>query len=160
MELPLRHTKLFTTLGVPMPRGVLLYGPPGCGKTLLARAVANETGAYLVLCNGPEIMGMDKKEEELQKRFEEAQDNAPAIILIDEMESLAPRREQNTNEATKRMVTALLLQIDALARTSLPVIVIGATSSPSQVDGALRRFGRFDREVKIDAEVARIVMIV
>ena len=82
------------------------------------------------------------------------------VVAIDEMESLAPRREQNTNEATKRMVTALLLQIDALARTSLPVIVIGATSSPSQVDGALRRFGRFDREVKIDAEVARIVMIV
>jgi transitional endoplasmic reticulum ATPase len=149
VELPLKHVKLFTTLGVPMPRGVLLYGPPGCGKTLLARAVANETGAYLVMCNGPEIMGLDKKEDELIKRFEEAQDNAPSIIFIDEIETLAPRREHNTNEATKRMVSCLLLQIDALNRTELPVIIIGATNVPGAVDGSMRRFGRFDRELDL-----------
>lgn len=95
-----------------------------------------------MVCNGPEIMGMDKKEEELQKRFEEAQDNAPAIILLDEIESLAPRREGNTSEAVKRMVSCLLLQIDALSRTTIPVLVIGCTASPSAVDGSLRRFGR------------------
>jgi transitional endoplasmic reticulum ATPase len=149
VELPLRHTKLFSTLGVPMPRGVLIYGPPGCGKTLLARAVANETGAYLVMCNGPEIMGMDKKEDELAKRFAEAQDNAPSIILIDEIDSLAPRREGNTSEGTKRMVSALLLQIDALSRTTLPVLVIGCTAVPASIDASLRRFGRFDRELDL-----------
>mmetsp|Transcript_8538 Transcript_8538/g.16477 ORF Transcript_8538/g.16477 Transcript_8538/m.16477 type:complete len:741 (-) Transcript_8538:177-2399(-) len=146
---PINFPERFQALGLPLPAGILLYGPPGCGKTLLARAVANETGAYLVECNGPEIMGMDKKEEELQKRFEEAQDNAPAIILLDEIESLAPRREGNTSEAVKRMVSALLLQIDSLSRTSLPVLVIGCTASPSSVDGSLRRFGRFDRELDL-----------
>ena len=102
-----------------------------------------------VLITGPEIMGLDKKEEAVVAKFEEAQDNAPAIILIDEIDSLAPRREGNTSEGVKRMVSCLLLQIDALSKTTLPVIVIGATSVPSAIDGALRRFGRFDREIDL-----------
>ena len=105
--------------------------------------------ASQVLINGPEIMGLDKKEDAVVGKFEEAQDNAPSIILIDEIDSLAPRREGNTSEGVKRMVSCLLLQIDALSRTSLPVIVIGATSVPSAIDGALRRFGRFDREIDL-----------
>eukprot|EP01113_Clastostelium_recurvatum_P042588 TRINITY_DN690_c0_g1_i7.p1 TRINITY_DN690_c0_g1~~TRINITY_DN690_c0_g1_i7.p1 ORF type:complete len:802 (-),score=263.20 TRINITY_DN690_c0_g1_i7:61-2466(-) len=150
VELPLRHPQLFKNLGVKPPRGVLMYGPPGCGKTLIARAVANETGAFFFLINGPEIMSKlaGESESNLRKAFEEAEKNSPAIIFIDEIDSIAPKREKTQGEVERRIVSQLLTLMDGLKARS-QVIVIGATNRPNSIDAALRRFGRFDREVDI-----------
>jgi len=159
IELPLRHPTLFKTLGVKPPRGVLLYGPPGSGKTLIARAVANETGAFFFVINGPEIMSKMAGESEanLRKAFEEAEKNSPAIIFIDEIDSIAPKREKANGEVEKRVVSQLLTLMDGLKGRS-NVIVIGATNRPNSMDPALRRFGRFDREIDIGVpdEVGRL----
>ncbi|KAJ0404397.1 hypothetical protein P43SY_007650 [Pythium insidiosum] len=150
IELPLRHPQLFKTLGVKPPRGVLLYGPPGSGKTLIARAVANETGAFFFLINGPEIMSKmaGESESNLRKAFEEAEKNAPAIIFIDEIDSIAPKREKTNGEVERRIVSQLLTLMDGLKQRA-SVVVIGATNRPNSMDPALRRFGRFDREIDI-----------
>ena len=150
IELPLRHPNLFKNLGVKPPKGVLLYGPPGSGKTLLARAIANETGAFFFLINGPEIMSKmaGQAEENLRKAFEEAEKNAPAIIFIDEIDSIAPKRDKVQGEVERRIVSQLLTLMDGV-NSRKQVIVIGATNRPNSIDGALRRFGRFDRELDI-----------
>merc|ERR1719453_1227636 len=150
IELPLRHPTLFKTLGVKPPRGVLLYGPPGSGKTLMARAVANETGAFFFLINGPEIMSKmaGESESNLRKAFEEAEKNAPAIIFMDEIDSIAPKRDKTNGEVERRIVSQLLTLMDGL-KGRAHVVVIGATNRPNTIDAALRRFGRFDREIDI-----------
>jgi len=150
IELPLRHPTLFKTLGVKPPRGVLLYGPPGSGKTLIARAVANETGAFFFLINGPEIMSKmaGESESNLRKAFEEAEKNAPAIIFIDEIDSIAPKRDKANGEVERRIVSQMLTLMDGL-KARANVVVIGATNRPNSIDPALRRFGRFDREIDI-----------
>jgi len=150
VELPLRHPQLFKNLGIKPPKGILLYGPPGCGKTLIARAVANETGAFFFLINGPEIMSKmaGESESNLRKAFEEAEKNAPAIIFIDEIDSIAPKREKTNGEVERRIVSQLLTLMDGL-KSRAHVIVMGATNRPNTIDAALRRFGRFDREIDI-----------
>jgi transitional endoplasmic reticulum ATPase len=150
VELPLRHPQLFKTIGVKPPKGILLYGPPGSGKTLIARAVANETGAFFFLINGPEIMSKlaGESESNLRKAFEEAEKNAPAIIFIDEIDSIAPKREKTQGEVERRIVSQLLTLMDGL-KSRAHVIVMGATNRPNSIDAALRRFGRFDREIDI-----------
>lgn len=150
VELPLRHPQLFKSVGVKPPRGVLMYGPPGSGKTLIARAVANETGAFFFLINGPEIMSKlaGESESNLRKAFEEAEKNSPAIIFIDEIDSIAPKREKTQGEVERRIVSQLLTLMDGLKARS-HVVVIAATNRPNSIDPALRRFGRFDRELDI-----------
>lgn len=150
IELPLRHPALFKTLGVKPPRGVLLYGPPGSGKTLIARAVANETGAFFFLINGPEVMSKmaGEAESNLRRAFEEAEKNAPAIIFIDEIDSIAPKREKTNGEVERRVVAQLLTLMDGIKGRG-QVVVIAATNRPNSIDAALRRFGRFDREIDI-----------
>merc|ERR1719213_521415 len=150
VELPLRHPQLFKAIGVKPPRGILLFGPPGTGKTLIARAVANETGAFFFLINGPEIMSKmaGESESNLRKAFEEAEKNSPAIIFIDELDSIAPKREKTNGEVERRIVSQLLTLMDGLKQRS-HVIVMAATNRPNSIDPALRRFGRFDREVDI-----------
>jgi len=150
IELPLRHPTLFKTLGVKPPRGVLLYGPPGSGKTLIAKAVANETGAFFFLINGPEVMSKmaGEAESNLRRAFEEAEKNAPAIIFIDELDSIAPKRDKTNGEVEKRVVSQLLTLMDGLKGRG-QVVIIGATNRPNSIDPALRRFGRFDRELDI-----------
>merc|ERR1711892_1087237 len=150
VELPLRHPGLFKAIGVKPPRGILLFGPPGAGKTLIARAVANETGAFFFLINGPEIMSKmaGESESNLRKAFEEAEKNAPAIIFIDEIDSIAPKREKTNGEVEKRIVSQLLTLMDGMKQRA-HVVVMGATNRPNSIDPALRRFGRFDREVDI-----------
>ena len=150
VELPLRHPQLFNTVGIKPPRGVLMYGPPGCGKTLIARAVANETGAFLFSINGPEIMSKlsGESESNLRKAFEEAEKNSPSIIFIDEIDSLAPKREKNQGEIERRIVSQLLTLMDGISPNS-HMVVIGCTNRPNSIDPALRRFGRFDREIDI-----------
>lgn len=150
VELPLRHPQLFKAIGVKPPRGILLYGPPGTGKTLIARAVANESGSFFFLINGPEIMSKlaGESESNLRKAFEEAEKNAPAIIFIDELDAIAPKREKTHGEVERRIVSQLLTLMDGLKQRS-HVIVMAATNRPNSVDPALRRFGRFDREIEI-----------
>eukprot|EP01100_Stratorugosa_tubuloviscum_P008948 TRINITY_DN374_c0_g1_i1.p1 TRINITY_DN374_c0_g1~~TRINITY_DN374_c0_g1_i1.p1 ORF type:complete len:844 (+),score=507.81 TRINITY_DN374_c0_g1_i1:175-2706(+) len=150
VELPLRHPALFKSIGVKPPKGILLYGPPGTGKTLIARAVANETGAFFFLINGPEIMSKlaGESESNLRKAFEEAEKNAPSIIFIDEIDSIAPKREKTQGEVERRIVSQLLTLMDGL-KSRAHVIVMGATNRPNSIDPALRRFGRFDREIDI-----------
>ncbi|KAL9181895.1 hypothetical protein ACHAXT_012238 [Thalassiosira profunda] len=156
IELPLRHPKLFRHLGVRPPQGVLLYGPPGSGKTLIARAIANETGAFFFLINGPEIMSKASGESEgnLRKAFEEAKRNAPAIVFIDEIDCIAPKRDKINGEVERRVVSQLLTLMDGMhsggGRPSLkPLLVIAATNRPNAIDLSLRRFGRFDREIDL-----------
>ncbi|KAI9490174.1 transitional endoplasmic reticulum ATPase [Zychaea mexicana] len=150
VELPLRHPQLFKSIGIKPPRGILMYGPPGTGKTLIARAVANETGAFFFLINGPEIMSKmaGESESNLRKAFEEAEKNAPAIIFIDEIDAIAPKREKTNGEVERRVVSQLLTLMDGMKARS-NVVVIAATNRPNSIDPALRRFGRFDREVDI-----------
>jgi transitional endoplasmic reticulum ATPase len=150
IELPLRHPELFERLGVEAPKGVLLYGPPGTGKTLLAKAVANETNAHFISISGPEIMSKfyGESEQRLREIFEEAQKNAPSIIFIDEIDSIAPKREEVTGEVERRVVAQLLTLMDGLQSRG-KVVVIGATNRPNALDPALRRPGRFDREIEI-----------
>ncbi|KAK9894152.1 Valosin-containing protein [Cystobasidium minutum MCA 4210] len=150
VELPLRHPQLFKSIGIKPPRGVLMFGPPGTGKTLMARAVANETGAFFFLINGPEIMSKmaGESESNLRKAFEEAEKNAPAIIFIDEIDSIAPKRDKTNGEVERRVVSQLLTLMDGLKARS-NVVVMAATNRPNSIDPALRRFGRFDREVDI-----------
>eukprot|EP00585_Thalassiosira_rotula_P009725 CAMPEP_0196151124 /NCGR_PEP_ID=MMETSP0910-20130528/33084_1 /TAXON_ID=49265 /ORGANISM="Thalassiosira rotula, Strain GSO102" /LENGTH=907 /DNA_ID=CAMNT_0041414425 /DNA_START=158 /DNA_END=2881 /DNA_ORIENTATION=+ len=150
VELPLRFPELWTTAGVPTPKGVLLHGPPGCGKTLIANALMEETGAHVVIINGPEIMARKGGESEanLRQAFEEAQENSPAIIFMDELDSIAPKREQAQGETEKRIVSQLLTLMDSLKPNS-NVIVIGATNRPNVIESALRRPGRFDRELEV-----------
>ena len=150
VELPLRYPELFTRLGVDPPKGVLLHGPPGTGKTRLAQAVANESDANFSIINGPEIMGSGygESEKRLREVFDEASKNAPAIVFIDEIDSIAPKRDRVPGEAEKRLVAQLLTLMDGLeARAN--VVVIAATNRPEAIDEALRRPGRFDREIVI-----------
>ncbi|VDD85373.1 unnamed protein product [Enterobius vermicularis] len=150
VELPLRHPQLFKAIGVKPPRGILLYGPPGTGKTLIARAVANETGAFFFLLNGPEIMSKlaGESESNLRKAFEECEKNSPAILFIDELDAIAPKREKTHGEVERRIVSQLLTLMDGLKQRS-HVVVMAATNRPNSIDPALRRFGRFDREIDI-----------
>ena len=150
IELPLRHPELFTRLGIEPPKGVLLHGPPGCGKTLLAKAVANEAGAYFTTINGPEIMSKwyGQSEENLRKIFDDAEKNSPSIIFIDEIDAIAPKREEVHGEVERRVVSQLLTLMDGL-KSRGKVIVIAATNVPNIIDPALRRPGRFDREIEI-----------
>ena len=150
VELPMKYPQLFKKLGIEPPKGVLLYGPPGCGKTLLAKAVANETEAYFIAINGPEIMSKfyGESEQRLREIFEEAKEHAPAIIFIDEIDAIAPKREEVTGEVEKRVVAQLLALMDGLEARG-DVIVIAATNRPNALDPALRRPGRFDREIEI-----------
>lgn len=150
IELPLRHPELFERLGVEAPKGVLLHGPPGTGKTLLAKAVASETQANFTAISGPEIVSKfyGQSEENLREIFKQAQENAPSIIFIDEIDSIAPKRDEVTGEVERRIVAQLLSLMDGLESRG-KVVVIGATNRPNSLDPALRRPGRFDREVEI-----------
>lgn len=150
VELPMRHPEIFQRLGIDPPKGVLLHGPPGCGKTLLARAVANESDANFFSINGPEIMSKfyGESEARLREMFQQAEKNAPAIIFIDELDAIAPKREEVTGEVERRVVAQLLALLDGLTSRG-NVIVIGATNRPNALDPALRRPGRFDREIEI-----------
>lgn len=150
IELPLKHPEIFERLGIEAPKGVLLHGPPGTGKTLLAKAVANETNANFILINGPEIMSKyyGQSEENLRKKFEEAEKNAPSILFIDEIDAIASKREESKGEVEKRVVAQLLALMDGLQSRG-KVIVIAATNIPNVLDPALRRPGRFDREIEI-----------
>jgi transitional endoplasmic reticulum ATPase len=150
VELPLKHPEIFQRLGVEAPKGVLLHGPPGTGKTLLARAVASETNSHFIVINGPEIMSKyyGQSEENLRKKFEEAEKNAPSIIFIDEIDAIASRREETRGEVERRVVAQLLALMDGL-KSRGRVVVIAATNVPNILDPALRRPGRFDRELEI-----------
>ncbi len=150
IELPLKHPELFQRLGIEPPKGVLLYGPPGTGKTLIAKAVANEVDAHFISISGPEIMSKyyGESEQRLREIFEEAKENAPSIIFIDEIDAIAPKREEVTGEVERRVVAQLLTLMDGLEARG-DVIVIGATNRPDAIDPALRRPGRFDREIEI-----------
>jgi len=150
VELPLKHPELFRHLGIDPPKGVILWGPPGCGKTLIAKAIANETGAHFISINGPEIMSKfyGESEARLREIFKEAEENAPSIIFIDELDAIAPKRSEVTGEVERRVVSQLLALMDGL-KTRGQVIVIGATNRIDAIDPALRRPGRFDREIRI-----------
>ncbi len=150
IELPLRHPELFERLGIEPPKGVLLYGPPGTGKTLIAKAVANEVDAHFITLSGPEIMSKyyGESEQRLREVFDEATANAPAIIFIDEIDAIAPKREEVTGEVERRVVAQLLSLMDGLKARG-QVVVIAATNLPDIIDPALRRGGRFDREIEV-----------
>ncbi len=150
IELPLRHPEIFDRIGIEAPKGVLLHGPPGTGKTLLAKAVANETNANFFAIGGPEIMSKfyGESEERLRQVFKEAEENAPSIIFIDEIDSIAPKREEVSGDVEKRVVSQLLTLMDGIQSRG-KLVVIGATNRPNAIDPALRRPGRFDREIEI-----------
>jgi len=150
VELPLRHPELFQRLGIEPPKGIFLYGPPGCGKTLVAKAVANESDANFYVISGPEIMSKfyGESEARLREIFQKAQETAPSIIFIDEMDAIAPKREEVTGEVEHRVVAQLLSLMDGMGARG-NIIVIGATNRPNAIDPALRRPGRFDREIEI-----------
>ncbi|MFL6402296.1 MAG: CDC48 family AAA ATPase [Nitrososphaeraceae archaeon] len=150
IELPLRHPEIFEKLGIEAPKGVLLHGPPGTGKTLLAKAVANETNAHFISISGPEIMSKfyGESEARLREIFREAKEKAPSIMFVDEIDSIAPKREEVTGEVERRVVSQLLSLMDGLEARG-KVIVIAATNRPNAIDPALRRPGRFDREIEI-----------
>jgi transitional endoplasmic reticulum ATPase len=150
VELPMRHPELFEKIGVEAPKGVLLYGPPGTGKTLLAKAVAGETNAHFISLSGPEIMGKHygESEERIREIFTQAEENAPSIIFIDEIDSIAPKRDEVSGELEKRIVSQLLTLMDGM-KSRGKVVVIAATNRPDSIDPALRRPGRFDREIEI-----------
>ena len=150
IEIPLKRPELFEKLGIAPPKGVLMHGPPGTGKTLLAKAVASESDAHFIAINGPEIMSkyVGGSEENLREYFEEAEENAPSIIFIDELDAIAPKREETNGEAERRTVAQLLTLMDGL-KSRGQVVVIGATNRPDSLDPALRRPGRFDREIEI-----------
>lgn len=150
IELPLRHPEIFERIGIDAPKGVLLHGPPGTGKTLLAKAVASETNANFYSIGGPEIMSKfyGESEEKLREIFKEAQENAPSIIFIDEIDSIAPKREEVSGDVEKRIVSQLLTLMDGISSRG-KIVVIGATNRPNAIDPALRRPGRFDREIEI-----------
>ncbi len=150
IELPLKHPEIFDRLGVQAPKGVLLHGPPGTGKTLIAKAVANESGANFISINGPELMSKfyGESEKNLRSLFEEAEKNSPSIIFIDEIDAIAPKREESYGEVERRIVAQLLALMDGL-KSRGRVIVIAATNRPNALDPALRRGGRFDREIEI-----------
>ncbi len=150
IEIPLKRPELFERLGISPPKGVLMHGPPGTGKTLLAKAVANESDAHFIAINGPEIMSkyVGGSEERLRELFEEAEENAPSIIFIDEIDAIAPKREEVSGEVERRTVAQLLTLMDGL-KSRGQVVVIGATNRPDALDAAIRRGGRFDREIEI-----------
>ena len=150
IELPMRHPELFEKIGVEAPKGVLLYGPPGTGKTLLAKAVAGETNAHFISLSGPEIMGKyyGESEERIREIFTQAETNAPSIVFIDEIDSIAPKRDEVSGEVEKRIVSQLLTLMDGI-KSRGKVVVIAATNRPDSIDPALRRPGRFDREIEI-----------
>ena len=154
VELPMRHPELFEKIGVEAPKGVLLYGPPGTGKTLLAKAVAGETNAHFISISGPEIMGKHygESEERIREIFTQAEENAPSIIFIDEIDSIAPKRDEVSGELEKRIVSQLLTLMDGM-KSRGKVVVIAATNRPDSIDSALRRPGRFDREIEIGIPV-------
>ncbi len=162
IELPLRHPELFQKLGIEPPKGVLLYGPPGTGKTLIAKAVASESGAHFISIAGPEVISKyyGESEQRLREVFEEARENSPSIIFIDELDSIAPRREEVTGEVERRVVAQLLTMMDGLEERG-QVVVIGATNRVDAIDAALRRPGRFDREIEIGvpSELDRIEIL-
>ena len=162
IELPLRHPELFQKLGIEPPKGVLLYGPPGTGKTLIAKAVASESGAHFISIAGPEVISKyyGESEQRLREVFEEARENAPSIIFVDELDSIAPRREEVTGEVERRVVAQLLTMMDGLEERG-QVVVIGATNRVDAIDAALRRPGRFDREIEIGvpSELDRIEIL-
>ncbi|MBS3064611.1 MAG: CDC48 family AAA ATPase, partial [DPANN group archaeon] len=151
VEIPLKHPEIFERLGIEAPKGVLLHGPPGTGKTLLAKAVASETEANFILLNGPEIMSKfyGESEKKIRDIFESAEKNAPSIIFIDELDAIAPKREDVSGEVERRVVSQLLTMMDGL-KSRGKVVVIGATNRPNSIDSALRRPGRFDREIEIN----------
>ena len=150
VELPMRHPELFEKIGVEAPKGVLLYGPPGTGKTLLAKAVAGETNAHFISLSGPEIMGKyyGESEERIREIFKQAEENSPSIIFIDEIDSIAPKRDEVSGELEKRIVSQLLTLMDGM-KSRGKVVVIAATNRPDSIDPALRRPGRLDREIEI-----------
>ena len=150
VELPLKHPELFKRLGIDPPKGVLLHGPPGCGKTLIAKAVASESDAHFIPINGPEIMSKfyGESEQRLRQLFKEAEENSPSIVFIDEIDAIAPKREEVTGEVERRVVAQLLALMDGLVARG-QVIVVGATNRVNAIDPALRRPGRFDREIEI-----------
>ena len=150
VELPMRHPELFDKIGVEAPKGVLLYGPPGTGKTLIAKAVAGETNAHFISLSGPEIMGKHygESEEKIREIFTQGEENSPSIIFIDEIDSIAPKREEVSGELEKRIVSQLLTLMDGM-KSRGRVVVIAATNRPDSIDPALRRPGRFDREIEI-----------
>ena len=150
IELPMRHPELFEKIGVEAPKGVLLYGPPGTGKTLLAKAVAGETNAHFISISGPEIMGKHygESEERIREIFTQAEENSPSIVFIDEIDSIAPKRDEVSGELEKRIVSQLLTLMDGM-KSRGNVVVIAATNRPDSIDPALRRPGRFDREIEI-----------
>ena len=149
VELPMKHPELFQKLGVVPPKGILLYGPPGTGKTLLAKAVANEAQVHFIYVSAPEIMGkfVGEAEERVRNLFKDAQDNAPSIIFIDEIDAIAPKRDEVVGEVERRVVAQILSLMDGLEGRG-EVIVMAATNRINSIDEALRRPGRFDREIE------------